>query len=187
MNFWAKKRKGDLVFESNLVLSQRGIRAMPHAIPQTHSSVYCFYPHRFKSEIHVFLFIESWSRDQLMQKDLLTWLENLLFLDKRVFLTRLGLRFTYVTWLVSKWQAWLHVGGALGERHEINKSWLEIFDCILLSNRMIRLWKFYSCSFIPNWTRLFKFACNTDLNDNFRRQIKPAKSAYYVSSAFFGK
>ena len=76
MNFWAKKRKGDLVFESNLVLSQRGIRAMPHAIPQTHSSVYCFYPHRFKSEIHVFLFIESWSRDQLMQKDLLlnlTW------------------------------------------------------------------------------------------------------------------
>ena len=142
MNFCAKKRKGDLVFESNLVLSQRGIRAMPHAIPQTHSSVYCFYPHRFKSEIHVFLFIESWSRDQLMQKDLLTWLENLLFLDKRVFLTRLGLRFTYVTWLVSKWQAWLHVGGALGERHEINKSSLEIFDCILLSTRMIRLWNF---------------------------------------------
>ena len=34
MNFWAKKRKGDLVFESNLVLSQRGIRAMPHVIPQ---------------------------------------------------------------------------------------------------------------------------------------------------------
>ena len=39
------------MFETNLVLSQRGIRAMPHAIPQTHSSVYCFYPHRFKSEM----------------------------------------------------------------------------------------------------------------------------------------
>ena len=33
----------------------------------------------------------------------------------------------------------VHVGEALGERLEINKIWLEIFDCILLRNRMIRL------------------------------------------------
>ena len=47
----------------------------------------------------------------------------------------------------------VHVGGALGERHQINKGSLEIFACILLSNRMIRLCgKFYPCSFIPNCT-----------------------------------
>ena len=33
----------------------------------------------------------------------------------------------------------VHVGEALGERLEINKSWLEIFGCISLSTRMIRL------------------------------------------------
>ena len=47
---------------------------------------------------NVFLFIESWSRDQLMQKKKrpvnLTW--KLAIFRRRVFLTRLGLRFTYV-------------------------------------------------------------------------------------------
>ena len=46
---------------------------------------------------NVFLFIESWSRDQLMQKARpvnLTW--KLAIFRRRVFLTRLGLRFTYV-------------------------------------------------------------------------------------------
>ena len=33
----------------------------------------------------------------------------------------------------------VHVGEALGERLEINKTSLEIFDRILLSTRMIRL------------------------------------------------
>ena len=90
---------------------------------------------------------------------------------QKVFLTRLGLRFTYVNQACHFETNQVHVGGALGERHQINKGSLEIFACILLSNRMIRLCgKFYPCSFIPNWTWLFKFACNTDLNDNFRRQ-----------------
>ena len=102
----------------------------------------------------------------------LTW--KLAIFRQRVFLTRLALRFTYVNQACHFETNQVHVGGALGERHEINKSSLEIFDCILLSTRMIRLWKFYSCSFIPNWTRLFKFACNTDLNDNFRRQNWPS-------------
>ena len=68
-------------------------------------------------------------------------------------LTRLGLRFTYVNLACHFETNQVHVGGALGERHQINKGSLEIFACILLSNRMIRLCvKFYPCSFIPNWT-----------------------------------
>ena len=74
----------------------------------------------------------------------LTW--KLAIFRQRVFLTRLALRFTYVNQACHFETNQVHVGGALGERHEINKSSLEIFDCILLSTRMIRLWKFYSCS-----------------------------------------
>ena len=144
MNFWAKKRKGDLV------LSQRGIRAVPHVIPQNSflllpSKANCF---------PVYRKLIMWSTIKCKRP----W--KLAIFRQKVFLTRLGLRFTYVNQACHFETNQVHVGGALGERHEINKGSLEIFACILLSNRMIRLCgKFYPCSFIPNCTWLFKFAC----------------------------
>ena len=99
---------------------------------------------------NVFLFIESWSRDQLMQKARpvnLTW--KLAIFRRRVFLTRLGLRFTYVNQACHFETNQVHVGGALGERHEINKSSLEIFDCILLITWDQALFSFRFENYIP--------------------------------------